>query len=104
VEKLHRQIDNNLKAVWGVHANLERRFFKDMRRIASSPEIEEMSIALKPWRNDDYLVHAILDCIYTCPAALRWELLGKLIYLIRNFASREELLEFKGEVAGNFAS
>ena len=98
VRRLHTRIDHELKSVAGVHVDLERRFFEDMRTMAESLDIEEMAIAMKPWRGDDYLVHAILDCIYACDADNWFPFLGRLMYLIKNDATREELLTFKGEV------
>ena len=29
-------------------------------------QIEELAIAMKQWRGEDYLVYATLDCIYAC--------------------------------------
>lgn len=98
VRRLHERIDHELKSVVGVHADLERRFFEDMRMVAGPFDIEEMAIAMKPWRGDDYLVHAILDCIYACRPNDWYSLLGRLMYLIRSDASRDKLLAFKSEV------
>jgi len=98
VRRLHERIDHELKSVVGVHANLERRFFEDMRMVAEPLDIEEMAIAMKPWRGDDYLVHAILDCIYACKPNDWYPLLGRLMYLIRNDAPRDDFLAFKGEI------
>ncbi|MBU0466010.1 MAG: 1-acyl-sn-glycerol-3-phosphate acyltransferase, partial [Proteobacteria bacterium] len=103
VDQLHQKIDQSLKATLQVHVDLERRFFEDMRKILQPFEAEEVALAMKTWRGDDYLVHSILDCIYTCKPKLWWELLGRLIYLIRNDAPREDLLKFKAEVAARFA-
>lgn len=96
---LHHRIDVALKSTLAIHGELERRFFEDMRTLVEPLDIEEMSIAMKQWRQDDYLVHAILDCIYTCKPKYWRSLLGGLIYLIKNDAARDELLAFKGEVA-----
>lgn len=98
VRRLHERIDHELKSTVGIHVELERRFFEDMRMVAKPLEIEEMAIAMKPWRGDDYLVHAILDCIYACKPNDWYPLLGRLMYLIRNDAKRDEMLSFKGEI------
>jgi 1-acyl-sn-glycerol-3-phosphate acyltransferase len=98
VKRLHERVDHELKSAVGIHAELERRFFEDMRMVAEPLDIEEMAIAMKPWRGDDYLVHAILDCIYACEPNDWYPLLGRLMYLIRNDAPRNEFLAFKGEV------
>ncbi len=103
VESLHQKINIAMRENLQVHVNLERRFFEDMRKILPPFEAEEVALAMKTWRGKDYLVHAIIDCIYTCPPKLWWELLGRLIYLIRNDAPREDLLKFKSEVAARFA-
>jgi len=99
VLQLHRRIDQALKSAVGIHAELERRFFEDMRTLVEPLAIEEMAVAMKQWRGEDYLVHAILDCIYTCKAKHWRPFLGRLIYLIRHDAPRDDLLAFKGEVA-----
>jgi len=99
VHHLHHRIDMAFKSNLMVHGELERRFFEDMRTLVEQLDIEEMSIAMKQWRGDDYLVHAILDCIYTCKPKYWRPQLGRLIYLIKNDAARDELLAFKGEVA-----
>lgn len=99
VEHLHARIDAALKGAGRVHAELERRFFEDMRGLVDPMQIEEIAIAMKPWRGEDYLVHAILDAIYACPAK-RWRsFLGELVHALQNFATREELLAMKGRVA-----
>jgi hypothetical protein len=88
-----------LKTLLRVHAMLERRFFEDLRGILSALELEEISLAVKPWRGNDFLLHAILDAIYACPIAARRALLHELARLLINFAPREDLLAFKGRVA-----
>lgn len=99
VSQLHTRIDVSLKMTGRVHAELERRFFEDMRGLIEPMAIEEVAIALKPWRGDDFLVHAILDAIYACPKH-RWRTFaGELVHLLLNFTSREELLAFKGRIA-----
>ncbi len=93
------RIDASLKAAAGVHAVLERRFFEDIRDLLDANELEEVSLAVKPWRGDDFLFHAVLDAIYCCrPAAWR-RLVGELAHMMLNFSSREDLLAFKGRVA-----
>ena len=99
VEHLHARIDGSLKAAGRVHAELERRFFEDMRKFLEPMEIEEIAIAMKTWRGEDFLVHAILDAIYACPPR-RWRpFIGELAHALRNFSTREELLALKGRVA-----
>ena len=99
IEEIHRNIDNSLKVAAKTHAELERRIFEDVIHTLDSLEIEELSIAMKPWRGDDYLVHAIIDAIYACPPAKWRSLQGELIHDILNFATRDELLELKGRIA-----
>ena len=99
VEQLQKRIDQELKAAGRVHVGLEMRMFEDVRDMLDPLKIEELAIAMKEWRGEDYLVHAILDAIYACPPD-RWRpFLGELVHLILNFASRDELLAFKGRVA-----
>lgn len=99
VRKLHGRIDAALKNALHIHATLERRFFEDIRDMLGALQHEEISLAIKPWRGDDYLLHAILDAIYACPQA-RWRALhGELAHLLLNFAPRPELLAFKARVA-----
>lgn len=99
VEKLHARIDVTLKGAARVHATLERRFFEDIRDMLDALQHEEVALAIKPWRGDDYLFHAILDAIYACPPK-RWRALhGELIHLLLNFAPRAELLAFKARIA-----
>lgn len=99
VDRIHRWIDDALKGVGRVHAELERRLFEDVRDTLDALQMEEFSIALKPWRGEDSLVHATLDAIYACPPKHWRPFLGELIHLLLNFASRDELLAFKGRVA-----
>lgn len=99
VRRLHKRIDHVMKTTLKVHADLERRFFEDMRNILEPLYIEEMAVAMKPWRGDDFLIHAILDLIYTCPRKYWRSLLGRLIHLVRSDVPREELLDFKAEIA-----
>jgi len=99
VGHLHSRIDFALKSAGKVHAELERRFFEDMRGLVEPREIEEVAIAMKTWRGDDYLVHAILDAIYACPQKLWRPFIGELVHSMLNFDSREDLLQMKGRVA-----
>lgn len=99
VEHLHARIDAALKTAGKVHAELERRFFEDMRGLIDPREIEEVAIAMKPWRGDDYLVHAILDAIYACPPKHWRPFIGELVHSLLNFSTRDELLAMKGRVA-----
>jgi 1-acyl-sn-glycerol-3-phosphate acyltransferase len=99
VEKLHTRIDVALKTALHVHATIERRFFEDIRDMLDALQHEEIAVAIKPWRGDDYLFHAILDAIYACPQA-RWRSLhGELVHLLLNFAPRSDVLAFKARVA-----
>lgn len=99
VDRLHARIDNALKASGRVHAELERRFFEDMRGLIDPLKIEEVAIAMKPWRGEDYLVHSILDAIYACPPRAWRSLIGELVHQLLHFATRDELLALKGRVA-----
>jgi 1-acyl-sn-glycerol-3-phosphate acyltransferase len=104
VQKLHSRIDVVLKTAAHVHANLERRFFEDIRDMLDALQHEEIAVAIKPWRGDDYLFHAILDAIYACPPA-KWRTLhGELIHMLLNFATRTDLLAFKARVADEITS
>jgi 1-acyl-sn-glycerol-3-phosphate acyltransferase len=99
VDQLQERVDHELKTAGRVHGMLERRMFEDVREMLGPLRIEELAIAMKEWRGEDFLVHAILDAIYACPPD-RWRpFLGELTHLILNFASREDLLVFKGRVA-----
>ncbi|MBN1283679.1 MAG: 1-acyl-sn-glycerol-3-phosphate acyltransferase [Proteobacteria bacterium] len=97
-DHLHRRIDVSLKEAYGVHAVLERRFFEDVRGLLDHNEIEEVALAVKPWRGDDFLFHAVLDAIYCAPPSKWRRFLGELVHLMLNFATREEMLAFKGRV------
>lgn len=99
VENLHAKIDLALKTAAHVHAVLERRFFEDIRSMLDPLQIEEISLAIKPWRKDDFLVHAILDAIYSCPKKKWRAFIGELSHLLLNFAPRSELLAFKSKIA-----
>jgi len=104
VQKLHSRIDVSLKTAAQVHAHLERRFFEDIRDMLDALQHEEIAVAIKPWRGDDYLFHAILDAIYACPPP-KWRILhGELIHLLLNFATRADLLDFKARVADEITS
>lgn len=97
--QLHRRIDQTLKSTARIHGELERRFFKDIHTTYEPLKFDEIAVAMKPWRGEDYLVHAILDIIYTCPPN-RWRpFLGELVHLILNHENRDEILAFKGKVA-----
>ena len=96
---LHHRIDTALKTAAQVHGTLERRFFEDIRDMLGAHELEEISLALKPWRGEDCLLHAVLDAVYACPPTEWRRLLGELTHLMLGFAPREEILAFKGRVA-----
>ncbi|MFH0799812.1 MAG: lysophospholipid acyltransferase family protein [Pseudomonadota bacterium] len=99
VAHIHSRIDGSLKAASHIHAELERRLFEDVRGMLDPMQIDEISLAMKTWRGDDYLLHAILDAIYACHPNLWRPFLGELTHLILNFATREEMLALKGRVA-----
>ncbi|MBT3180922.1 MAG: 1-acyl-sn-glycerol-3-phosphate acyltransferase, partial [Deltaproteobacteria bacterium] len=99
--KLHNRIDSSLKDASKIHSELERRFFKDTHDMLDPLQMDEVALAMKTWRGDDYLVHAILDCIYTCPKKIWRQLLGELTHNMLNFTDRNGLLDFKGKVASN---
>lgn len=94
---LHSRIDCSLKTTAEVHAEIERKFFRDIHGMLDPLIFDEIAVAMKPWRGDDYLVHAILDVIYTCHPDRRRQLIGELVHSILNFASRDELLAFKSK-------
>lgn len=98
VGRINSQIDCSLKHLAKVHARLEQRFFEDIRSMLNSKEIEEISIAMKSWRGNDYLMYAILDAIYCCEPKWWRQLLGEFTHLIFNFATRYEFLQFKGKI------
>ena len=104
VDELHVRIDDELKTAAHIHAELERRFFEDARKMADPINIEEIALAIKSWRGDDYLVHAILDAIYACPYKRRREFLLNLIHLLLEFSSRDELLALKAKIADGVKS
>ncbi len=98
-EILVRRIDAALTAASKVHAELERRFFRDVRGLCDAHEFDEIAIAMKSWRGDDTLVHAVLDVIYSCPQKEQRKLAGELIFLLQNFAERDEIVAFKKKAA-----
>ncbi len=93
------EIDNALKTVFRVHAELDRRFFEDVRGMLHPLKMEEISIAMKQWRKEDYLIYVLLDYLYACRPSEWGSLLGQLVHLILNDAPREELVAFKGRIA-----
>lgn len=99
VLEIHSKIDVSLKTAEHCHAELERRFFESLRGRLKPMEFEDISIAMKSWRNSDYLLFAILDAIYTCKSKEWIPLTGELAHLILNYCTREEMLEFKKRVA-----
>jgi hypothetical protein len=99
VDALHDRIDRSIKTTFRVHAELERRFFEDLRSTINHHTLEELSIAMKQWRGNDYLVFAILDFIYTCKPKEWRLLLGQLVHLILKDAPRRELVAFKERLA-----
>jgi len=99
VADIHKKIDDGLKTSLAIHANLERRFFEDIHKFVEPMVQEDISVAMKQWRGDDFLVHAILDYIYTCKSQQWWFLSNRLIYMIREDVPRSQLLEFKQEIA-----
>lgn len=99
VKDIHNEIDLSLKKALSIHSTLERRFFEDMRKTFDPMKLEEIALAMKPWRGDDFLFHAILDAIYSCEPEDQRPLLGELSHLMFNFAVRDEFLEFKKRVA-----
>lgn len=99
VNAIHHRIDNGLKTTYRVHPELERRFFEDIRDQLDHLRMEELSIAMKQWRREDYLVFVILDYIYTCPHKYWRTLLGQLAHLILTDAPRADFVELKVRVA-----
>lgn len=99
VESIRQRIDNGLKSTYRVHPELERRFFEDIRDQLNHLRMEELSIAMKQWRREDYLVYVLLDYIYSCPSKHWRTLLGQLAHLILVDAPRDDLVEFKVRVA-----
>jgi 1-acyl-sn-glycerol-3-phosphate acyltransferase len=99
VARLNTRIDNALKSEFRIHAELERRFFEDMRSMLDPLQIEELAIAMKQWRGEDYLVYATLDCIYACNPKHWRPMLGRLTHLILEDAPREDFLELKSRIA-----
>ena len=91
-------IDSELKGASKVHAELERRFTRDISEMLDSLGFDEIALAMKSWRGEDYLVHSILDCIYTCKHKLWRQLTGELVHHIQNFSERDELQKFKEKV------
>ena len=99
VTKLSSRIDDALKSEFHIHGELERRFFEDIRSLLDPLQIEELAIAMKQWRGEDYLVYATLDCIYACKPKHWRPMLGQLTHLILEDASRDDFLELKGRIA-----
>jgi len=99
IERIHGGIDNSLKSAAKIHAELERRFFEDLIHTLDPLEVDELAIAMKSWRGEDYLPYAIIDAIYACPHKKRRSLQGELIHDILNFATRDDLLKLKGRIA-----
>lgn len=99
VTKLSGRIDDALKSAFRIHAELERRFFEDARIMLDALQMEELSIAMKQWRGEDYLVYATLDCIYACRPQHWHPMLGQLTHLILEDAPREDFLELKSRIA-----
>ncbi len=99
VERIHGGIDSSLKKAAKTHAELERRLFEDLIHTLGPLEIDELAIAMKSWRGEDYLSYSIIDAIYACPHKKRRGLQGELIHEILNFATREDLLKLKGRIA-----
>ncbi len=91
-------IDSELKGASKVHAELERRFTRDISEMLDSLGFDEIALAMKSWRGEDYLVHSILDCIYTCKHKLWRQLTGELVHHMQNFSERDELQKFKEKV------
>ena len=99
VTKLNTRIDDALKSTFRIHAELERRFFEDTRTMLDALQMEELAIAMKQWRGEDYLVYATLDCIYACKPRYWRSMLGQLTHLILEDAPREDFLELKSKIA-----
>lgn len=97
--QLNQRIDDALKNTFRIHAELECRFFEEMRNMLDALRLEELSIALKQWRREDYLFYSVLDYIYCCKPKEWRLLLGQLAHFILTDAPREELIAFKHRVA-----
>lgn len=99
VGTLHAKIDLALKNTERVHTELERRFFEFMRPSLEGGKFEEISVAMKSFRGNDYLVFSIIDAIFACNPK-KWRLLfTELINMISNFSTRDDFVEFKKKVA-----
>ncbi len=99
VQSLHQRIDQALKSTFRVHADLECRFFEDIRGVIDPLRMEELAIAIKQWRREDYLVYVLLDFIYALPAKEWRSLLGQLAHLILTDAPRDDFVAFQKKLA-----
>lgn len=98
VDKLHKRLDDALKTTMQIHARVERRLFEDILTTLDALSYDEIVIAMKAWRGDDYTVHAILDAIYAAPVSVRRQFIGELIHHLQNFSSSDKLLDFRNRI------
>jgi 1-acyl-sn-glycerol-3-phosphate acyltransferase len=96
---IHERLDNALKELLQTHAMLEQRFFKDIRGLVTPSEYEHTSVAMKAWRGKDYLIYAILDCIYAANPVNWPALVRELCHLLISDAPRASFTHFQGRVA-----
>jgi 1-acyl-sn-glycerol-3-phosphate acyltransferase len=95
---INQGLDASLRHASKVDGDLEQRYFRDIRDMFEPLVLDEISVAMKQWRGDDALVHAILDCTYTCKQQ-RWRpFLGELSHLLTNFAERDEFMKLKSRI------
>jgi len=96
VKDLHVNIDQMLKQVTNINAELMKRLFLDIRRSMSENEVDRFLQVLEAWRGDEDLIFSIIDCIYALPAGL-WATKLKQLYLVLNETDtpREKVIEFK---------
>ncbi|PIR25168.1 MAG: hypothetical protein COX62_06770 [Deltaproteobacteria bacterium CG_4_10_14_0_2_um_filter_43_8] len=96
-------LDHSFISLLGVHKSLERRFYNDMLKICDGAQMEGITVALKEWRGNDHLLYVILDYIYTCDATRWYELLTQLKNLLLDVSTREDLVNFKNQIAEEVA-
>lgn len=96
VENIFVKIDEMLKEILSINAELKKRLAVDVRRIMQEGGMEKFFEAMSAWRADQDLLFSVVDCIYSSPVKKRGPFLRRLHQLlVQADTPMEEILAFK---------
>ena len=103
IDSVTRETNLALQNLLEIRSRLERRFYIDLNDITvDKMAVEEMSVALKEWRDEGELVYSILDCVYALPVNKWHNYLRDLANVLRHNGSKNDLVELRSRVCDAF--